>query len=318
MAHNYKYGSFLYNYENYGKTMLKNAVPFSVDYVESVDEKLMKPPPIIKGVKLTNCSHITTTAYGGDIYMTSYGHVENLIKNITKHYDDVYVHLDFDRHSLCNMTNPVDSNIQKYIVKVSPASTKRRMMTNLKELLMMDAVFKSEYDKYKGSDIAPKPIFGCPVWTGRRWKFVIIMEKVSGKPFSQIYSPFNRLLNFGKYNKNDIMNSLTSSLITFWMLGFAHNDLRDANVMYDMNTNKSKIIDFESVVKIPDVVVNQFRIQMIQDPSQDPSDMFENIYKKPALSLLSLSSMYCERYEDEDNTIYNTDDFFLRIAKTVL
>lgn len=317
MAHNYKYGMFLYNYENYGKGYLRNAIPFSVDFIERVDEKLVKPST--KGGKLTNCQKLTSTEYGGCLYTASGKHLAGIIDNLSENYTEIRPHIDLEHLALCFKPNidTIEPNSQ-YVVKVSPASSKRTMLTGLKEIMMMDAVYNSSYEEYCGCDICPKPIFGCPFWTGKRWKYVIIMEKIAGDVFSYTYSFMNKILNFKKYDKKTIMNSLEKTLTTFWMLGFAHNDLRDGNIMYDMKTNKAKLIDFESIVKLPDDIVEKFRNKMKNDNNADVSDIFDQIYKKPALSLLCLSSHYCERYEDEDNSIYNTDDFFLRIAKTVV
>jgi serine/threonine protein kinase len=219
--------------------------------------------------------------------------------------------------------NDKDVHIPRYIVKVVPVFTYRDVHTAMKELYMTHTVHSSEYKDLHGTDIhgadiSCKPFFGCLFWSGKKWKYISIFEQASGVSLQTICK---QKFFKSSQKKTMIMSSVANAVKTLWMLGFAHNDLYNMNVMYDSASNTVKIIDFEMTVKLPENVVDVIRAKLAETNTEDckPTEeyfntlatIFANNAKDMAISLLSLSKEICHVNTDDDGFIFNTDDCFL-------
>jgi RIO-like serine/threonine protein kinase len=192
----------------------------------------------------------------------------------------------------------------------------------------MKSVYYSSWGSVKGCDVVPQPVFGCPVWDGRNWLYVTIMEKVEGVVLSHVNSLSYRLWYHKQYNKSKALDAVVSTVTAFWSLGFSHNDLHWGNVIYDIKTNTAKLIDLETAVKMPLDNVRQMRRELsgyvIDALTRGNmmidrlSELYNRYYKFVAISILYVASQYCQQYHDEDNRIYNTDDHLLPLTRNIL
>lgn len=315
---NYKYGCHLDNHCHLGQEFVSFAVPFAIEHDGC--EPLL--PPKVKDrsstIKISKfCKPIKKTTSGTKIYNLNGKHFNNL----------------FYKLALCENVissnhinlNAKDKDIDEYIVKVTPARAWRDVHTSMKELYMTDAIYRSMYLSCQGSNIACKPFFGCLFWSGKKWKYVSVYEKAHGFTLSTMNK--HRYLN-REYNKEQILLSVSNAIRTLWILGYAHNDLWYANVVYDFKTHTTKIIDFEMAVKLPEDVTNTFRnilypktanaVKINQTYCDKVAQMFENNAKEMAISILSLATPSCHVNTDEDGFIYNTDEYFLPVLYEAL
>ncbi len=315
---NYKYGCHLNNHRHLGEEFISYAVPFSTEH--SGCEPLLAPKPQAGhiGVKVSNfCKLWKKTTSGTKIYNLKGKHFNELFYKLTMCEDVLTSH---------NVNlNTKDNNIDEYIVKVVHARTWRDVYTSMKELYMTDKIYKSLYLSCKGSNITCKPFFGCLFWSGKKWKYLSIYEKAHGFTLSTMNR--QRYLN-REYNKEKILLSVSTAVRTLWVLGYAHNDLWDANVVYDFKTHTTKILDFEMAVKLPEDVTNTFRdmlypktpntVKINQTYCDKVAKVFETNAKEIAISILSLASQTCHVNTDEDGFIYNTDEHFLPMLYDVM
>lgn len=336
----YEDGTALINYERFDMSdcdIMNHAIPFwhhlpnANDLREKVsvigvDTPLPQPSFEVKGkcpVRVY-CKRMKKTNYGGSINTIDTQHMSDLLQSLKQHHALVTNTTNKELLDTANLLyyndDPIVMN-KKYIVKVQRASTLRTMLTGLKEVYAMHTIYKSSWSNYQGKDIIPQPVMGCPMWNGKKWLYVIVMEKVSGVPLSHVKNLSYRLLNVKKHNKEKVIDAVANTMRAFWALGFAHNDLHWNNIIYDVNTNTAKIIDLESCVNIPERYVSQFREELVNKNMlcvEQLSLLFVAHYKLPSVSLLNVASNYCERYEDKDNRIYNTDEHLLPMIKDLL
>lgn len=312
VANNYHNGCEVTNYQGYGLSELDNCMPFPFDTVSSDVDKRIEKPKNVKGFnRFVGCSKMACLANGWSVYKLSNADSKKVVANIKSHFEDVAACIGYLSKQLCFETTCDTQSCNGFVVKVFPAPTIRMMLTGVREVFIMNDIYNSRYHHLRGCDIAPLPLLGCPIWNGKKWCYVIIMERVKGVPISRA-----SILSSKVFNYNDKMHeALNDTLKTFWILGYAHNDLRGANVIYDTKTHTAKIIDFECAVRLPQDVVTTFRKCLFSEQCSNISDLFESVYKKPAVSLLYLVSKYCDQYADEDNFIFNTDDYLLRLVE---
>jgi hypothetical protein len=311
---NYKYGCFLSNHCKVDAGLLENVVPFEV--IHKADEKLPLPPKAAQ--KMT-------------FKVSKYAKFVSKTENMTKIYElhtakFQSLHQNLTTTNTCHtlqhvILNDKDTLLSTYIVKVVPVVTWRDVYTAEKELRMTNMVYKSSFGQFHGSDITCKPFFGCVFWNGKKWKYVSVWEKASGLNLSKIRKP--SIFQKG-FDKSKILKSVASAVKTLWMLGYAHNDLHEANLCYDFKTNKIKIIDFEMAVRMPSDVTNELRRELEQNTigevkqvtekdCNEFAKMFHNIGKEMAISLLTLAKDVCYVNADADNLIYNTDEYLLPV-----
>lgn len=307
---NYKFGCFLGNHCNVGVELLDNVVPFTIEHLG--DEKLAKPSLNKKAcLRISKfCKLFRKTGNGTKVYDLKKDNYNKLVYQLA---------LDNAHHASHHITfHAKDDAINNYIVKVVPVNTWKDANTAMKELHMAHDIYVSTYLTCKGSDITCKPFFGCLFWSGKKWKYLSIWEKAKGIPLSDVFK--QKYLN-RDYNKDKIITSVANAVQTMWILGFAHNDLYDANVLYDFKTNKTTIIDFEMAVKLPHYHVQDWAstlyirksktVKMSWDYCEQLAGLFKTNAKEMAISILALSKGVCYVNADEDGFIYNTDEYFL-------
>jgi hypothetical protein len=316
MHTNYKYGYRLANYTGFDRECMEKAVPFPIQEYSNIDQQIPFPTNRDNSFSISRFGkHMKKTEHG-DIYALSESRYDKMIHAISKHTEAIIGSHEFKPIILNNK----DLQVSRYIVKVCTTPSKRFVYTCMKELLMTNDVYTSSYDNIIGSSITCKPFFGCMIWTGKNWKYLIVFERANGVTLPKATSLLNKLLNC-RYDKNKIMHTLTMTAKNLWLLGFAHNDLRGDNVIYDIKTNTVKIIDFETAVRLPDNYIQDLRgkVAKVQEDGyrynfEGLSCIFESCYKQIAVSLLALSEQVCLSYADEDGLIFNTDDFFLPLS----
>lgn len=317
---NYKYGCFLRNHCGVGKEYIANAIPFEVSHLGS--EKIPLPPQAVRKSSFIKVSRhaqfVTKTKQLTKIYNLKSNKFDDFVDSLTTPSKCHALHTV--------MLNRKDPRINDYIVKVIPARTWKDVHTAEKELHMTDKVYKSTYMGFCGSDIVCKPFFGCLFWSGKKWKYVSVFEKASGTTMTKIKKPKFKLFG-SRYDKSKLLRSVMEAVKTLWMLGFAHNDLYGANLCYDSNTNKVKIIDFEMAVKLPELTVDKLRSSLQEfehyfntetaEVTEDYCNNFAKVFydnaKDMSISLLSLVKDVCYVNADEDDIIYNTDENILPV-----
>lgn len=315
---NYKYGCFLSNHSGISVDFKSHAVPFFTEHYGH--EKVNLP---------------TTNEKYAAIRISKYCHCLKRTQNKTKiyelpqdKYNDLLHKLTLDIHvkSLHHVIlNAKDASINKYIVKVVQVKNWQDAYTAMKELYMTDEIYKSSHLSCNGSDIACKPFFGCMFWSGKRWKYLSVYEKANGFTLAKINR--TKFLN-RKYNKDTVMVAVSNAIQTLWMLGFAHNDLYDANIIYDFKNKKVKIIDYEMTVKLPENITATISSLLYKKKAETVKitkaycDSIARIYeqnaKEMAISILSLAQGTCYVNTDEDGFIYNTDENLLPMLYEML
>lgn len=207
---------------------------------------------------------------------------------------------------------------QQLVVKKIQLPTYRHLMTAVREIHMHDKLFKSEWNhgNIKGSDVVCRPLLAFPCRLPQQWYYYIISEYHQGISLSKYRNFFRRL--FHLYDKRELVCRIQDQLTKLWLLGFSHNDVSDYNMIFHEKTKTLKLIDFETCVQLPPEHVNAFRDDYVYGTNKSVVDLYEKHYKFPSMSLLKLSEEYCCRFSDENELIYNTDDFGLKIAKDVL
>jgi hypothetical protein len=309
---NYKYGCFLSNHCKVDEGLLKNVVPFEVCH--HGDEQVPLPHCSVQKQTMKISRHakfVCKTQNKTKIYNLNVDKFDGLLGSLTT---------TNKCHSLQHIIlNHKDPLINDYIVKVIPVKRWRDIHTAEKELHMTEMVYNSSQNGLHGSDITCKPFFGCLFWSGKKWKYVSVFERANGVSVNKVRKPWVFKKGF---NKSKILKSVADTVRTLWMLGYAHNDLHDANLCYDAKTNKTKIIDFEMAVKLPsyiaDELSNVLRTNDISDVAKITEEdcnefarVFYNNAKDMAISLLSLAKEVCYVNADADGIIYNTDDNIL-------
>jgi serine/threonine protein kinase len=307
----YLCGCYVRNYCGLDKDYLCNVVPFKVEH--NGDDEVAPPPVDMqkKAIRLSRyAKFMTKTANLTKVYQLNPMAYDNLVSTLT-HNTYCYT----TEHVMLHDKNPaINRYINKFIVKTVNVRNWRDVYTAQKELHMTSMIYNSSYMLRKGCDIVCKPFFGCLLWNGKQWKFVSIYEKANGITLDRIYK--HRFFN-ARYDKVKILCNVAHAIKTMWLLGFAHNDLHDANIMYDLQTHTAKIIDFEMAVYLPDKTIQDMRsepsdvIIMSRTYCEQSAKWFDKHMKQMALSLLYLAKDICYVNTDEDGAIYNTDDHFL-------
>jgi len=116
------------------------------------------------------------------------------------------------------------------IKKMSP-TTKTEVKLILKELSALMSMYESQY--------APK-IFGCHI--DKHNDIYIVQEKLGGDlndlAFKQFYRKGSRSTSI------NIIRQMVEGLFDLWSNGYAHNDIKPANMMHRDNLNEIVLIDF--------------------------------------------------------------------------
>jgi serine/threonine protein kinase len=212
-----------------------------------------------------------------------------------------------------SFTNVNGSVCGTFIIKKVPCHNIRYMYSGLKEATMMHKIDAKSAEK--GVKLVPIVYFACPLYSNDKWYYIIVMEKINGVLLKTLRQPFNKLLRYIPYNKENIIEASTAALNNLWSLGFSHNDLHDGNVIYDKNTNSIVFLDCETVVYHTDEDIVKYKELSSKDYIVPA---YINAYKDSSISLLYIASFYTISYCDNENLIYNTDDWLLPMIKDIL
>lgn len=287
------------NYEEYNPDYLRFCVPFKVNHKDF--DTIISEPVSTKFKLNVDKLGYTRKSLSSHTYLLNSNDCQDVLRTAKLHYNCIKANLICEP-MLCRTFSEVIDIKKMYMMKLVNTPNYRCMYTSLKEILMQDRVYTSSYKDYKGSDIVTQPTFCTPFWNGSNWQFMIISQFAQGKSLHKFRGPLRKF--FKLYDKQHVMKTMYETIKTFWFLGFSHNDLSDHNVIYDLENNKVRIIDFESCVMLPPKIVSIFR-----DSLQTSSDIvasYTSHYKYPSLSLLSLSESICCKFIN-----INTDDLFL-------
>jgi Choline/ethanolamine kinase len=223
-------------------------------------------------------------------------------------YDTI---LEEEFHKLFADVN--DNVSETFVIKKVPCHNVSYMYSGLKEATMMHKIDTKSIEK--GVKLVPKIYFACPLYSNDKWYYIIVMEKINGVLLKTLRKPFNKLLRYIPYNKKKILEASKAALHHLWSLGFSHNDLHDGNIIYDKTFNRIIFLDCETAVFHTDEDI----VKYIELSSKDyivPA--YITAYKDSSVSLLYIASFYTVSYYDNDNLIYNTDDWLLPMLQDLI
>lgn len=255
---------------------------------------------------------VTKTKYNVKIYKTK------SITNINRLYDKLFTNKQFYESIIKEDFSKVFINIydkipNTFIIKKIPCHNIKNMYSGFKEANMM---YKIDTETSENDiKLVPKVYFASPLYYNDKWYYIIVMEKINGTLLQHLRRPFNKYLRYIPYKKQNILEATRTALEYLWSLGFSHNDLHDGNIIYDKMNNRIIFLDCESVVIHTDEDINKYKQLSIKHSSVSA---YVDAYKDSSMSLLHLASHYTISYADEDNLIYNTDDWLPTMINNIL
>jgi predicted Ser/Thr protein kinase len=200
------------------------------------------------------------------------------------------------------------------IIKKIPCKNLKYFYSGLKEVTMMYKIFVAANDK--NVKIVPKLYFASPLYSNSKWYYIIVMEKIHGMNVDKLNTVFNKVFNKIIYNKHQLIEITKKSLHILWSLGFSHNDLHGGNVIYNSESNTIYFIDFETTVMHTQEDIIKFNNHV--EKHNDIMSAYLSVYKDASVSLINLSSRYTISYADNQNLIYNTDDWLIPLLNDIL
>lgn len=199
----------------------------------------------------------------------------------------------------------------KMIVKVTPISTWRELLTCFKEAMMTNRIYTTSRNGVNGSDFACKPYICTPVKMSTGWCFVFVSEMAKGVCVKTLMSFFpGKFLGVAKKEWKNVCFMACDKL---WTLGFVHNDLHPGNVVYNPKDGSMKFIDLETAVEAPPEVVQQY-VKVRSHSSEDCHVTFEKVMLSPAMNMLRHSESWVNEFSHKEGgskVLYNTDCHFL-------
>lgn len=199
----------------------------------------------------------------------------------------------------------------KMIVKVTPVSTWRDLLTCFKEAMMTKRIYSTEKNGVSGSDCVCKPYACTPVKLGEKWHYVFVTELAKGKCVKVLQNFITRKVL--KISKKEMMVKLSEACDMLWSLGFAHNDLHPGNIIYNPETKSAKFIDLETAIEVTPDVLDKY-VQSRSTSSDDCYVTFQNVMLAPAMNMLRHSEGWVNEFSTNENgskVLYNTDCYFL-------
>jgi hypothetical protein len=179
-----------------------------------------------------------------------------------------------------------------YAVKVIKAETYRSMISGLKEVCMNNEIFTAS------EDLVSKPFFSTPFWNGEAWVYVIVSEFIKGKTIKDV-----RALSIftSKKQKEEIKNTIASTIHQLWWNGYSHNNLTKDNIIYDRKTKSAKLVGLRNCVALPFEEVTRFQ-NNISSYGVSMMREYQNTFKKQSIILAGLSGN-TEKIETDDRVI---------------
>jgi hypothetical protein len=201
----------------------------------------------------------------------------------------------------------------KFVVKVTPISRYRALLTCFKEAHMTNNIHNTVRDDINGADVVCKPYMCIPVYTNTKWKFVFVSSFASGVPVANLLNPLYRGLHW--LCKYEIYQNLSKACDIFWKLGFAHNDLHPNNILYDLKTKKITFIDLETSVQLTSDVIQSYNEDRVRRPNTSCNFAFNYTMQQPALHMLRHSEKWLHQFTTQKKNhvpmLYNNDTEFL-------
>lgn len=161
----------------------------------------------------------------------------------------------------------------KYAVKVVKAETYRSMVSGLKEASVHNDIYISS------DDLVSKPFFSTPFWNGKSWVYVIVSEFIEGKPINDV-----RVMNIftSKAQKEEIKNTIVSTVYQLWWNGYSHNNLMQENIIYNSITKSVKFVGLSDCVALSQKDVSTFQRNIV---NHDVSLIreYQNTFKKQSI-----------------------------------
>ena len=212
-----------------------------------------------------------------------------------------------------SFTDIYEKVAETFIIKKIPCYNIKCMYSGFKEASMM---YKIDTESSENDiKLVPKVYFASPIFNKGKWYYIIVMEKINGILLKDLRKPFNKYLRYIPYKKHTILEATKTALDYLWSLGFSHNDLHDGNIMYDKINNRIIFLDCETAVIHTDEDINKYKQLCLKNSCVSA---YVDAYKDPSVSLLHLASFYTVSYTDENNLIYNTDDWLPTMINTNL
>lgn len=262
-----------------------NAYGFA--FKQNMSEILDIPlPPPVEGVESVPFSFSSLgklhkkSSNGNKIYKYNYESVNTLndictLQTLDTKTFKITKFIDIHFKKAFNKLSPATT----YAVKVIPADTYRCMVTGLKEVSMNTEIFAV------CEDLVSKPFFSAPLWNGKSWVYVIVSEFLTGKTINDF-----RVMNVftSKKQKEDIKNTIVSTIYQLWWCGYSHNNLSRDNIIYDSKTNSVKLVGLSNCVALPFEDVSRFQRNI---SNYDVSMMreYQNTFKKSTILLVGIA-----------------------------
>lgn len=216
--------------------------------------------------------------------------------------------------------NKAETQPTTYVVKVSPVTTYRGLLTCYKEAHMNNNIHDIVRDECTGSDLVCKPYMCFPVKTKKSWKFIFVSSLAEGVPVAKLFSSWYRC--FHSIQKDEMFNNLTNACDKFWKLGFAHNDLHPHNILFNHKTKQFTFIDLETSVQLTDDIVEEYITYRSLNPTVLYNTVFASIMQYPALHMLRHSETWLNQFTTQKKNhvpiLYNNDTEFLSKVSEIL
>lgn len=250
---------------------------FGLPFQKEMAEILDIPLPPFEGIESDSFSFSSLgklhkkSPNGNRIYKYTYESVNKLKEICTLQTHDTKTY---------KITRFIDMHFKKafdilvpgitYAVKVSPADTYRGMVAGLKDVSLNSEIFAMS------EDIVSKPFFSAPLWNGKSWVYVIVSEFLHGKTINDL-----RVMNVftSKQQKEEIKNTIVSTIYQLWWHGYSHNNLTKENIIYDSKTNSVRLVGLSNCIALPFENVARFQ-RNISNYDVSMLREYQNTFKK--------------------------------------
>jgi hypothetical protein len=213
---------------------------------------------------------------GNKLYKYDYNSINELydvckLQTLKEKTYKISKYIDIKFKSLFNTLEPG----KKYAVKVIKADTIRSMVAGLKEASVINEIFTLS------DDLVSKPFFCSPFWKGNSWVYVIVTEFLEGNTINDI-----RVMNIftSKKQKEEIKNTIVSTVYQLWWNGYSHNNLLQENIIYNSKTKSVKFVGLSNCVAIPFEYVSLFQTN-ISNCDITMMREYQNTFKKQSILL---------------------------------
>ena len=214
-----------------------------------------------------------------------------------------------------NVMRVYDTCHPHYFVKLVPCKVYREVYTSLREFWIQAMVNNARRGDICGYSVAPEPTLFAPIWTKRRgWMCVLVSQFVDGYTLKHLRSFKVSCCGRREIRKADVVSAVERVLSDLWTLGFSHNDVHDRNVIYNPETNRAMLVDFETCVQIEEDTVAAFLARSGMTALEAYSTYYKHAARRGVLALTT----WCCYFLDDDEEIQNADDDCVHIMRAIL